>query len=80
MHTEPSISQTLRLGIKRLLGNNTKDVPAQPDLFKAQSSLGFMSLFDGTIHQDWAKTVDTSKYRNTMVGSDEKARNALKAD
>eukprot|EP00957_Ditylum_brightwellii_P041026 3106597-Ditylum_brightwellii.AAC.1 len=55
MHTEPNISQTLRLGIKRLQGDNTKDAPAQPDLYKAQLSLGFMSLFDGFIYQDWAE-------------------------
>eukprot|EP00957_Ditylum_brightwellii_P166284 12659220-Ditylum_brightwellii.AAC.1 len=58
MRTEPNISQTLRLGIKKLLGNNTKDTPAQPDLYKAQLSLNFMSLFDGIMHQDWAEWQD----------------------
>eukprot|EP00957_Ditylum_brightwellii_P058509 4436822-Ditylum_brightwellii.AAC.1 len=113
MNTEPNKSQTLRLGIKRLRGNNTQNVPAQPDLYKAQSSLGFMSLFDGIIHQDWAEqqedhlhgkklwapqstrtqwSVQVIKFlwekflelwgtQNKEVhGSDEQARNALKAD
>eukprot|EP00957_Ditylum_brightwellii_P014912 1124926-Ditylum_brightwellii.AAC.1 len=58
MHTEPNISQTLWLGIKRLLGDNMKDTPAQPDLYKSQLSLCFMSSFDGIIHQDWAERQD----------------------
>eukprot|EP00957_Ditylum_brightwellii_P096221 7329674-Ditylum_brightwellii.AAC.1 len=58
MYTEPTISQTLQLGIKKLLGNNTNAAPAHPEVYKAQLSLGFMSLFDGIIHHDWAEFQD----------------------
>eukprot|EP00957_Ditylum_brightwellii_P115800 8832637-Ditylum_brightwellii.AAC.1 len=54
LHTEPNISQTLQMGIKQLLENNTNNAPAQPELYKAQLSLSFVSLFDGIIHQEWA--------------------------
>eukprot|EP00957_Ditylum_brightwellii_P186870 14230193-Ditylum_brightwellii.AAC.1 len=53
LHTEPAIAQTLHMGIKQLLENNMTDAPAQPDLYTAQLSLGFMSLFDRIIHQEW---------------------------
>eukprot|EP00957_Ditylum_brightwellii_P072367 5500278-Ditylum_brightwellii.AAC.1 len=67
MHTEPNISQTLWLGIKRLLGDNTKDALAQPDLYKAQLSLGFMSLFGGIIHQDWAEQQDNRLHDKKLL-------------
>eukprot|EP00957_Ditylum_brightwellii_P103414 7879815-Ditylum_brightwellii.AAC.1 len=41
------------MGIKQLLENNTTDAHAHPDLYKAQLSLNFMSLFDGMMHQEF---------------------------
>eukprot|EP00957_Ditylum_brightwellii_P044409 3370163-Ditylum_brightwellii.AAC.1 len=46
------------MGITQLLENNTTDAPALPDSYKAQLSLGFMSLFDGIIHQEWTEQQD----------------------
>eukprot|EP00957_Ditylum_brightwellii_P193545 14738634-Ditylum_brightwellii.AAC.1 len=34
------------------------DAPAQLDLYKAQLSLGIMSLFDGMMHQELAEQQD----------------------
>eukprot|EP00957_Ditylum_brightwellii_P019789 1492752-Ditylum_brightwellii.AAC.1 len=113
MYTEPTILQTLQLGIKTLLGDNTNAAPAHPEVYKAQLSLNFMSLFDSIIHHDWAELqydhlhdkklwtpqsngtqwsvqvitflwdtfLDLWATRNEVVhGSDEKARNVLKAE
>eukprot|EP00957_Ditylum_brightwellii_P000983 78475-Ditylum_brightwellii.AAC.1 len=46
------------MGIKQLLENNMTDAPAEPDLYKAQLSLGFMSLFNGMMHQEWTEQHD----------------------
>eukprot|EP00957_Ditylum_brightwellii_P126544 9644966-Ditylum_brightwellii.AAC.1 len=46
------------MGIKQLLENNMTDAPAQPDLYKAQLSLGFMRLLDGMMHQEWVEQQD----------------------
>eukprot|EP00957_Ditylum_brightwellii_P058594 4443825-Ditylum_brightwellii.AAC.1 len=46
------------MGIKQLLENNMTNASVQADLYKAQLSLGFMSLFDGMMHKEWIEQQD----------------------
>eukprot|EP00957_Ditylum_brightwellii_P083061 6314018-Ditylum_brightwellii.AAC.1 len=66
MHTKPNIAQTLQMGIKQLLENNMPNAPAQPDLYKAPLSLGFMNLLDSIMHQEWAEQQDDHLQDKTM--------------